>query len=91
MLGISEVFETHYMPGDVTVHHGFCAHGSINNTTDRDLLGYLWSFSPADTRYWGENGSSGNPGSLRLRAEDESEFPVMYRPAPFANGVEAKL
>jgi hypothetical protein len=91
VLEISDIEETHYYPGDVTVHHGFCAHGSINNTTDRDRLGYLWSFSPADTRYWGENGSSGNPGSNRLRAEDESEFPVMLRPAPLAVEAEAKL
>ena len=32
-----------------------------------------------------------NPGSNRLRAEDESEFPVMLRPAPLAVEAEAKL
>ena len=44
--------ETHYQLGDCTVHHGYCAHGSINNTTDRDRCSYLFSYSPADTRYW---------------------------------------
>ena len=34
-LGMSAPEETHYMPGDVTVHHGYCAHGSIVNTTDQ--------------------------------------------------------
>lgn len=84
VLGVSEPEETHYMPGDVTVHHGYCAHGSINNTTDRDRLSYLFSYAPADGRYWGSNGSRGNPGSSRLRAEDEVSFPVMFRPEPLA-------
>ena len=52
VLGLSEPEETHYQPGDVTVHHGYCAHGSINNTTDEDRWSYLFSYSPADTRYW---------------------------------------
>ena len=68
------------MPGDVTVHHGYCAHGSINNTTDRDRWSYLFSYSPADTRYWNAAGSA-NSGSQRLRAEDEEANPVIYRPA----------
>ena len=78
------------MPGDVTVHHGYCAHGSINNTTDRDRLSYLFSYSPADTRYWGSAGSRGNPGSERLRAEDEEASPVMFRPEPLAVEAEAE-
>ena len=77
VLGISEPEETHYQPGDCTVHHGYCAHGSTSNTTDEDRLAYLWSYSPADTRYWGAAGSSGNPGTDRLRAEDERAFPVI--------------
>ena len=84
VLGVSKPEETHYMPGDVTVHHGYCAHGSINNTTERDRLSYLFSYAPADGRYWGNNGSRGNPGSSRLRAEDEVSFPVMFRPEPLA-------
>ena len=86
VLGVSEPGETHYMPGDVTVHHGYCAHGSVNNTTERDRLSYLFSYSPADTRYWGgNNGSRGNPGSSRLRAEDEEFFPVIFRPEPLSS------
>ena len=47
VLGVSGREETHYMPGDVTVHHGYTAHGSINNSTDRDRWSYLFSYSPA--------------------------------------------
>ena len=50
VLGLSNPF--HYQPGDCTVHHGYTAHGSINNTTDRDRWAYLFSYTPADTRYW---------------------------------------
>jgi hypothetical protein len=78
VLGMSAREETHYMPGDVTVHHGYCAHGSIHNTTDRDRWSYLFSYSPADTRYWNAAGSA-NSGSARLRASDE-ENPVIYVP-----------
>ena len=58
--------------------------------TDKDRLGYLFSYSPADTRYWGDRGSAGNPGSDRLRAEDELSFPVIHRPVPLAVAVEAE-
>ena len=36
VLGLSKPEETHYMAGDVTVHHGLCVHGSINNSSERD-------------------------------------------------------
>ena len=39
----------------------------------------------ADARYWGNNGSRGNPGSSRLRAEDEEFFPVIFRPEPLSS------
>ena len=29
VLGVSAPEETHYKPGDVTVHHGYCAHGEM--------------------------------------------------------------
>ncbi len=80
ILGVSEPEQTHYQPGDVTVHHGYCAHGSINNSTDRDRWSYLFSYSPADTRYW-EGAGSANQGSSRLRADDEGN-PVIYYPPP---------
>ena len=64
----------------MTVHHGYCAHGSINNSTDRDRWSYLFSYSPADTRYWDGKGSA-NQGSNRLRASDEGN-PVIYHPPP---------
>jgi ectoine hydroxylase-related dioxygenase (phytanoyl-CoA dioxygenase family) len=90
VLGVSEPEETHYQLGDCTVHHGYCAHGSINNATDRDRCSYLFSYSPADSRYWGSHGSRGNPGSERLRAEDESSFPVMFRPTPLSLTAESQ-
>jgi len=86
VLGMSAPEETHYQAGDVTVHHGYCAHGSINNTTDRDRWSYLFSYSPADTRYW-EAAGSANQGSNRLRATDETN-PVIYFPEPSADGEE---
>ena len=36
VLGLSKPDETHYLPGDVTVHHGLCVHGSINNSSEHD-------------------------------------------------------
>ena len=63
------------------MHHGYCAHGSINNTTDRDRLSYLFSYSPADTRYW-EAAGGANGGSPRLRLENDEANPVVYSPPP---------
>ena len=53
--------------------------GSIHNTTDRGRWSDLFSYSPADTRYWGAQGSANN-GSQRLRAEDAAANPVVYVP-----------
>lgn len=85
--GVSEPEETHYQLGDCTVHHGYCAHGSINNTTDRDRCSYLFSYSPADTRYWGRTqlgnvDGGGNNGARRQRVEDNQASPVVYLPPP---------
>ena len=66
------------------MHHGYCAHGSINNSTDRDRWSYLFSYSPADTRYW-EGAGSANQGSSRTRAGDEGN-PVVYYPDPAEDG-----
>ena len=41
-------------------------------------------------QYWGTEGSNGNPGKDRLRAEDESQFPVIFRPAPLQVDAEAQ-
>ena len=41
-------------------------------------------------QYWGPEGSIGNPGMERLRAEDESQFPVIFRPAPLQVDAEAQ-
>ena len=79
--GMSAPEETHYQLGDCTVHHGYTAHGSINNATDRDRISYLFSYSPADTRYWEAAGGANN-GSPRLRAEDNDASPLIYRPPP---------
>jgi hypothetical protein len=86
--GVSEPEETHYKLGDCTVHHGYTAHGSINNTTDWDRCSYLFSYSPADTRYWEAAGGANN-GSPRLRAEDDDAFPVIFRPQPLGTTAPA--
>ena len=72
-LGLSEPF--HYQPGDCTVHHGYTVHGGPDNTTDKPRWSYLFSYSPADTRYW--NGSVRNWGSERKRLGDEDN-PVVH-------------
>ena len=81
VLGMSAPAETHYQLGDCTVHHGYCAHGSINNTTDRDRCSYLFSYSPADTRYW-EAAGGANQGQRRVRDERDEAAPIIYRPPP---------
>lgn len=58
----------HYQPGDCTVHHGYTVHGGPDNSTDKPRWSYLFSYAPADTRYW--NGSAGNWGSERKRLGD---------------------
>ena len=72
MLELSPPF--HYQPGDCTVHHGYTVHGGPANTTDKQRWSYLFSYSPADTRYW--NGSAGNWGSERKRLND-SDNPLV--------------
>ena len=69
----------HYQPGDCTVHHGYTVHGGPNNTTDKVRWSYLFSYSPADTRYW--NGSAGNWGSQRTPLDD-SHHPIAYPQQP---------
>jgi hypothetical protein len=64
----------HYQPGDATVHHGYMLHGAPRNATERDRLAYLFSYVPADTRWW--NGHTGNSGSERVLLRDE-EYPVI--------------
>ena len=64
----------HYQPGDCTVHHGYTIHGGPANSTDKPRWSYLFSYVPADTRYW--NGRSANWGSERKRLED-SQCPVV--------------
>lgn len=75
LLGLSEPF--HYQPGDCTVHHGYTVHGGPANSTDKPRWSYLFSYSPADTRYW--NGTAANWGSERKRLSDPAN-PVL-RPA----------
>ena len=64
----------HYQPGDATVHHGYMLHGAPTNATERDRLAYLFSYVPADTRWW--NGHTGNSGSERVLLRDE-DYPVI--------------
>lgn len=69
----------HYQPGDCTVHHGYTVHGGPDNTTDEPRWSYLFSYSPADTRYW--NGNAGNWGSERKRLGDEHN-PIVSGASP---------
>ena len=69
----------HYEPGDCTVHHGYTVHGGPPNSTDETRWSYLFSYSPADTRYW--NGTAGNWGSERKRFSD-AENPHVPRSTP---------
>jgi hypothetical protein len=73
-LGLSPPF--HYQPGDATVHHGYVVHGSPDNETDRPRVHMLFSYAPADTRYWG--GEVANNGSNRIRLSDETKNPIVY-------------
>jgi hypothetical protein len=65
-----------YKAGDATVHHGYMAHGSGPNTTDRPRLSFLLNYVPADMRYWGGK-YVGNPGSERRPLDDE-RWPIVY-------------
>jgi hypothetical protein len=64
----------HYETGDCTVHHGYTVHGAPANSTEEPRLSYLFSYAPADTRYW--NGSAANWGSERKRLGDADNPPV---------------
>ena len=77
VLELSPLFR--YQPGDCTVHHGYTIHGGPANSTDKPRWSYLFSYSPADTRYW--NGNAGNWGSERKRLGDP-ENPIIYPREP---------
>lgn len=70
----------HYQPGDATVHHGYMAHGAPPNSTDRHRLAYLYSYTPADTRWW--DGHTGNSGSKRIELPDDPYEIVSSRQEP---------
>lgn len=69
----------HYQPGDTTVHHGYTVHGAPPNVTDRPRLSYIFSYTPADTRW--PQGITKNWGSLSQPLTDEVANPIAY-PAP---------
>jgi ectoine hydroxylase-related dioxygenase (phytanoyl-CoA dioxygenase family) len=79
---LAELYELsspfHYQPGDATVHHGYMLHGAPPNTSNRDRLNFLFSYVPADTRWWG--GHTGNSGSERVLLADE-EYPIVCGPS----------
>ncbi|HYE07432.1 MAG TPA: phytanoyl-CoA dioxygenase family protein [Planctomycetota bacterium] len=64
-----------YQPGDATVHHGYMVHGSGPNLGDRPRMSYIFSYTPADTRWW--HGKVANSGSERIALGDESN-PIVY-------------
>jgi hypothetical protein len=49
-------------------------HGAPTNETDLHRLAYLFSYVPADTRWW--NGHTGNSGSERILLPDD-EYPIV--------------
>ena len=67
----------HYQLGDCTVQHGYTVHGSLPNRTDKSRWSYIFSYVPADTRYW--NGTVANWGSERKRLSDEDN-PIVLEP-----------
>ena len=68
------------------LHHGWCVHGGPDNTTPDPRWSYLFAYSPADTRYWPEEGettgtsTATNPGTRRRRSGDEIN--PLIRPGP---------
>lgn len=68
----------HYQPGDVTVHHGHMVHGAPPNLSGKLRWYYLFSYTPADTRYF--EGSTSNKGSLRTEVADTEKHPIVYSP-----------
>lgn len=66
----------HYQPGDATVHHGFMVHGAPPNQTDHTRWSCIFSYTPADTRWW--NGKVGNWGSQREQLTDDEHNPIAH-------------
>jgi hypothetical protein len=60
----------HYLPGDATVHHGHMIHGSGTNQSTRPRMSYIFSYTPADSRWW--NGKMANSGSERQTLDDQT-------------------
>lgn len=65
----------HYQPGDATVHHGYMVHGAPPNTTDRARWSYIFSYTPADTRW--PHGVAKNWGSEKVPL-DGTRNPIVY-------------
>ena len=60
------------------MHHGYTVHFGPENTTERTRHNWLFSYTPADTRYWNDSdglaagvGSTANFGSQRQRVSDQ--------------------
>lgn len=65
----------HYQPGDATVHHGYMVHGAPPNTSDRARWCYIFSYTPADTRW--PHGVTKNWGSEKVPL-DGARNPIVY-------------
>lgn len=59
----------HYQPGDATVHHGHMIHGGPPNTTTATRRSYIFSYVPADSRWW--NGRVHRWGTERTELSEE--------------------
>lgn len=70
----------HYQPGDTTVHHGYMVHGAPPNTSDRARLCYIFSYTPADTRW--PQGRTKNWGQLSEPLSDDVANPIAYPAQP---------
>jgi hypothetical protein len=69
-----------YQPGDATVHSSFTIHGTPANTSERSRFGYIFMYSPADTRYFkGDVKGEIRDGEERMTLGDDwFGSPVVY-------------
>jgi hypothetical protein len=70
----------HYQAGDATVHNSWTAHGTMANSTGRHRFGYIFMYSPADTRYFkGDVQGQIRDGEERVTLGDDwFASPIVY-------------
>lgn len=65
-----------YKVGDATVHNGYTVHGTLPNTSGRPRLSHIFSYAPADIRWWDAKELK-NWGADRVALDDEAH-PIVY-------------